>query len=47
MFFPAKAIEIDALIQRLDYEGVDAVLTGVIEHFRKAEPETGREDIKN
>ncbi|HKT53323.1 MAG TPA: hypothetical protein VJP88_02650 [Caulobacteraceae bacterium] len=47
VFFPAKAIEIDALIQRLEDDGVDAVLKGVAGQLAEDEPEGEREAIKN
>jgi hypothetical protein len=47
VFFPAKAIEIDALIQRLDEDGIAAVMKGVSENFAKEDPEAERDAIKN
>lgn len=47
VFFPAKPVEIDALIQRLDEDGIAAVMKGVSENFAKAEPEAERVEIKN
>jgi hypothetical protein len=47
IFFPARKVEMDALIQRLDNEGVDAVFKGVQEHFENTGSETQRADIKN
>ena len=41
--FPAKAIEIDALIQRLDEDGIVAVTKGVYENFSRGKPETERD----
>jgi hypothetical protein len=47
VFFPARKVELDALIQRLDEDGVDAVVKGVIEHFGNARPEAQRTNVKN
>jgi hypothetical protein len=47
VFFPAKAIEIDALIQRLDEDGVTAVVKSVDEQLAREERELERDDIKN
>lgn len=44
---PNSEREIDALISRLDEEGVTAVMIGVQEHFGSGSAEQAKEDIKN
>jgi hypothetical protein len=44
---PNSEREIDALITRLDEEGVTAVMLGVNEHFGSANAEQVQEEIKN
>jgi len=39
--------EIEALIQRLDEEGIAAVVNGVNEHFGQQDPEKAKADLKN
>ena len=43
---PANKLQLEALIQRLDEYGVDAVMTGVREHFGQQEPEKDKAEIK-
>lgn len=42
-----KRSELDALIQRLDEDGIEAVMTGVADNFGKPDPEADREKLKN
>lgn len=44
---PNTEREIDALISRLDEEGVTAVMIGVQEHFGSGSAEQAKEEIKN
>jgi hypothetical protein len=39
--------ELEALIQRLDDEGVEAVCAGVMEHFGKVDADAAKEQVKN
>jgi len=47
IFTPTRKSEIEALIQRLDEDGVTAVVTGVQEHFGKTSPDADKAAIKN
>ena len=47
VFFPSNKREIEALIQRLDEDGIEAVMKGVEEHFKKADPEADKAALKN
>ncbi len=44
---PKSQLEIDALIQRLDEEGIEAVMKGVEENFTPQDKEKTKEEIKN
>lgn len=44
--FPQSEREVDALIQRLDEDGITAVMNGVQEHFGQADPEADKTAIK-
>lgn len=39
--------ELDALIQRLDEDGIEAVMKGVPEHFGQPDPEKDAQAVKN
>jgi hypothetical protein len=43
---PTSRLQLDALIQRLDEDGLDAVMKGVREYFRGSEPEVDKAAIK-
>ena len=43
---PANKLQLEALIQRLDEHGVDAVMSGVREHFGEQDPENDKAEIK-
>ncbi|MDE2354944.1 MAG: hypothetical protein KGL17_07975 [Betaproteobacteria bacterium] len=43
---PARKSEVEALIQRLDEDGLAAVGAGVLEHFGKQDPEADRAALK-
>src|SRR5579871_505388 len=45
--FPTTHLQIDALINRLDEDGVAAVMLGVVEHFGNVKPEEERAQVKN
>lgn len=46
--YPNSERELEALITRLDEEGVNAVMNGVAQHFGgQADPEAAKADIKN
>lgn len=45
--YPNSEREIEALITRLDEDGVTAVMKGVQEHFADKTPEEVKEEIKN
>lgn len=47
VFSPAKKSEVEALIQRLDEEGIAAVMAGVQENFGKSDPEADQAALKN
>ena len=45
--YPAmKKSEVEALIQRLDEDGIQAVMEGVQEYFGKADPEADKQALK-
>src|SRR5574340_1204561 len=44
---PMNKREVEALISRLDDEGVSAVVHGVQEHFGQSNPEQDKEQLKN
>lgn len=44
---PTNKREVEALIQRLDEEGVAAVVNGVQEHFGQTDPEKDKAALKN
>jgi hypothetical protein len=44
---PTKRAELDALIQRLDEEGIEAIMKGVPEHFGAPDPEKDAAAVKN
>lgn len=46
VYSPAKKSEVEALIQRLDEDGIAAVMEGVQEHFGKSDPEKDAADLK-
>ena len=43
---PSTKREIEALISRLDEEGIAAVMNGVQEHFGSSDPEKDKEQLK-
>ena len=43
---PTSKPQLEALIQRLDEEGIAAVMKAVQEHYGKADPEADREALK-
>jgi uncharacterized protein YbjT (DUF2867 family) len=45
--YPNTEREIEATIQRLDEEGVTAVMNAVMEHFGGESPEEQKEEVKN
>jgi hypothetical protein len=45
--YPNTEREIEATIQRLDEEGVTAVMNAVMEHFGGESPEAQQEEVKN
>lgn len=45
--FPTSKMQVEALIQRLDDEGIDAVMEGVTTEFGKPDPKKDAEAIKN
>jgi LDH2 family malate/lactate/ureidoglycolate dehydrogenase len=47
VFQPNTKREVEALIQRLDEEGVAAVVSGVQEHFGASNPEADKQTLKN
>lgn len=47
VFSPAKKSEVEALIQRLDEEGIAAVMAGVQENFGKSDPAADQATLKN
>lgn len=47
VLLPNTKAQVEALIQRLDDEGIDAVMRGVQEHFGKVDPEKDKEALKN
>jgi hypothetical protein len=46
VFQPASKREVEALIQRLDEDGIAAVLQGVQENFGKTDPEADKAAVK-
>ncbi len=44
---PSTKLQVEALIQRLDEHGIDAVSEGVQENFGKQDPEADKAVIKN
>lgn len=44
---PRTQRELDALIQRLDEEGIEAVTVGMEQRFGKMDPEQDKADVKN
>lgn len=44
---PTKKMQVEALIQRLDEEGIEAVMTCVTENFGSVDPEKDKDAIKN
>lgn len=44
---PTRKSEIEALIQRLDEDGIAAVQTGVSDHFKASTPEQDKAAVKN
>lgn len=44
---PNTKREVEALIQRLDEDGISAVSVGVHEHFGKSDPEKDKQALKN
>jgi hypothetical protein len=42
IFAPKSKLEVEALIQRLDEDGIDAVMKGVTEHYGAPDPEADR-----
>lgn len=47
VFQPNTKREVEALIQRLDEEGISAVSLGVQEHFGKSDPDADKATLKN
>jgi hypothetical protein len=47
VFQPARKSEVEALIQRLDHEGIEAVMNGVKENFGESDPEGDKAALKN
>lgn len=47
VFLPTSKREIEALIQRLDEEGLEAVMLGVQENFKRADPDADKAALKN
>ncbi len=45
--FPNTELEIEALIQRLDEDGVSAVMQGVQDNFGNIDPKKDKEAVKN
>lgn len=43
---PAKKSEVEALISRLDEDGINAVMLGVQEHFGRSDPDADKESLK-
>lgn len=43
---PANKMQLEALIQRLDEHGVEAIMTGVAEHFGATDPEADKAAVK-
>lgn len=43
---PTAKLQVEALIQRLDEEGIAAVMKGVTEHFGQTDPERDKAAIK-
>jgi len=39
---PTTKLQVEALIQRLDEDGINAVMTGVQEHFGRVDPEESK-----
>lgn len=46
VYQPAKKSEVEALIQRLDEDGISAVMAGVAEHFGQSDPAKDAEALK-
>jgi len=46
IFQPTTKLEIEALLVRLDEDGLSAVLTGVEEHFSNRDPEQDKDSLK-
>jgi LDH2 family malate/lactate/ureidoglycolate dehydrogenase len=46
IFQPTSKMQMEALIQRLDEHGVDAVMTAVNEHFGAVDPDADKEALK-
>jgi hypothetical protein len=44
---PTRKSEVEALIQRLDEDGIEAVQQGVVEHFKASTPEQDKAAVKN
>lgn len=44
--FPGKRSQIDALIQLLDEDGLDALNKGIEKHFGASDPEADKESLK-
>jgi|SRR5579872_4999583 len=47
VFFPASELEIDALIARLDEDGIACVMKGVVENFAEQSSDERRATVKN
>lgn len=45
--YMSKKSEVEALIQRLDEDGVAAVMAGVAEHYGQQDPEAEKATLKN
>lgn len=46
VYQPSRKSEVEALIQRLDEDGIAAIMAGVQEHFGKVDPEKEKEALK-
>ena len=44
---PSTKLQVDALIQRLDEDGIDAVMAAIAEHFAKPNPDGDKAALKN
>lgn len=47
VFFPKSKAQLEALIQRLDEHGIEALMQAMREHFGASDPEADKAAIKN